>query len=89
MANEAERLRSPTLWLEHERAMRRLGFLTGDPLAMRHVESLLDTLGGISDVHGPHPSDGRLCAEGCSGAWPCTTRLEADHALGRDRPQSR
>ena len=48
---------------------------------------VMQALSAIRDVHRPLEADDRLCAEGCSGAWPCTTRLEVDHALGNPRPQ--
>ncbi len=88
MVTETERLRYPSMWLDHERGMRRLGFLVGDLLAMKHVESLLETLRIIQQAHRPSDTDGRLCIEGCGGGWPCLARAEVDAALGPD-PQAR
>ena len=53
------------------------------------VRRLRRQLDSISQTHRPLEVDGRLCSEGCNGAWPCSTRLEADEALGYPRPQSR
>ena len=57
--------------------------------ARQALDGAMDALSGIRQSHRPSDSDDRLCAEGCNGAWPCTTRLEADHALGNPRPQRR
>lgn len=51
-----------------------------------HPAGYRRTLAAISDLHRPSDIDARLCAEGCAGSWPCTTRHEADHALGNPRP---
>ncbi len=43
-----------------------------------HLEAALDV---IRDIHRPSDVDDRLCAEGCGGGWPCTSRVEADSVL--------
>ena len=48
------------------------------------IVRLREALVVIRGVHGPHHRDDRLCAEGCSGAYPCTTRIEVDAVLGPD-----
>ena len=52
--------------------------------ARQALDGAMDALSVIRQVHRPADVDDRLCAEGCAGRWPCTTRLEADHALGLD-----
>ena len=51
--------------------------------------SYIEALDSIRGTHRPLEADDRLCAEGCNGSWPCSTRLEADEALGYPRPQRR
>lgn len=58
------------------------------PGADRDVETMREALRAILDIHRPLAADGRLCAEGCAGSYPCTTSLEARHGLGLSAPGS-
>ena len=58
------------------------------PGADPDVEAMREALRSVLDIHRPLAVDGRLCAEGCAGRYPCTTYLEARHGLGLPAPGS-